>query len=188
MNAKTLINVALVFTSLALTSAVVAQSKAIAVVDTNEFIQPQRGITRLLRAMESVEREFAPQRAEISLMHELAAKEIEGYSFTGPIPTDPRPMTRERREKLKDKVTSVRNLIEKREAEMERSYIRRSQQVTDPILKEIRRSLKSFAQSRGITVLFNASPSACLIGCAERLAGAINITRGFIAEYNRLNP
>jgi Skp family chaperone for outer membrane proteins len=188
MHAKGMINIALAFTVLTFTSSVVAQSKQIAVVDTNQFIQPQKGIARLLRALESVEQEFAPKWKEISRLHELAEREVEGFSFAGPIPTDPRPMTRARREEMQDNVKAIRNLIEERKAELERSYVRRNQEVTDPIHKDIRRSLKSFARSRGITAILDASRSACLVGCAEKLAGTLNVTPEFIAEYNRLNP
>lgn len=117
MKAKQLINLTL--TLLVLTSPVLAQSGKVAVIDTNAFIQPKKGITRIIRAMESIEREFEPRRAELSDMHERLAGEMEKFSFAGPIPTDPKPMTPERRKELKEKAEAMRCAIEQREAEMQ---------------------------------------------------------------------
>ena len=112
MKAKQILN--LILPSLMLTGTVFAQSGKVAVIDTNAFIQPKKGITRLLKAMENVEREFAPRRTTISGMHERLAKEIERFSFAGPIPTDPRPMTPERRKELKENAEAMRPQSSKR--------------------------------------------------------------------------
>ena len=73
-------------------------------------------------------------------------------------------------------------------AEMQTAYNQRSEEAAAPILKDIRRSLELFSQSRGITVLLDTSKSACLVGCDRESTVAIDVTQEFIAEYNRLNP
>ena len=164
-----------------------AQGK-VAVIDTTIFSDPRKGITRLARAIESVDREFQPRRAELLEMHELLQKQLEKLSFAGPIPTDPEPMTPEHREKIKAKAEELRRLAEQKEREAQRAHSRRIKEVTAPIDEDIQRSLETFAKARGITVLLEASRVSCLVGCDEEAVAGIDITQEFIAEYNRLNP
>lgn len=165
-----------------------AQSDKIAIVDMNAFTHPQKGITRLLKIMESVEQEFAPRWAEIAGMYERLQKDLEKYSFAGPIPTDPRPMTAERRKELKEAADTMQHSIEQRETELQDAYRKRVKEATAPISQDIRNHLEAFAKSRGITLVLDASKAACVIGCETQTPAALDITQEFIAAYNRLNP
>jgi len=167
---------------------IVAQSEKIALVDTNAFIQPQTGITRLVRAMESVEQEFAPRLTEIAALYARLHKEVEKYSYAGPIPTDPRPVTPERRKALKDTTDTLQRTIEERQASLQTDYGVRLKETTAPISQDIRRQLELFAKARGITLLLDASKLACVVGCERKAAATLDITQEFIAAYNRLNP
>ena len=176
------------FVLLVLTSSVFAQSDKIALVDTSAFSYPQNGIARLIKAIESVDREFEPRRAELSEMYSRMTKLIEKYSFVGPIPTDPRPMTPGLRKELKAQAETMRRSFERKQAEMQLAHSKRTEEITAPIHQDIRRSLESFAKSRGITLLLDASKMACVVGCDKQAAAKIDITQEFIAEYNRQNP
>jgi Skp family chaperone for outer membrane proteins len=171
---------------LLLTSPVFAQSDKIALVDTRAFTHPERGITRLIKAMKRAEREFAPRRAELSEMYNRLGNGTQG--FAGPIPTDPRPMTPERRKELQAEAEATRRALDEKDAEMLRALNKRTQELTGPILQDIQRSLELFAKSRGITLLLDASQSACVVGCDKEATAALDITQEFIDEYNRLNP
>ena len=186
MKAKQLINLTLVL--LIMTIPIFAQSGKIAFVDTSAFTHPQKGITRLTKMMERLEQEFAPRWAELSKMHTRLQQEREKFSFAGPIPTDPQPMTRARREKLKEAVDAMKQSIERYEADMQSAYSKRAKEISDPIHQDIRNSLESFAKSRGITLLLDSSKMACVVGCDKEATAALDVTQEFIAEYNRLNP
>jgi Skp family chaperone for outer membrane proteins len=176
------------FVLLMLTGAVFAQSDKIALVETNAFSHPQTGIARLIKAIESVDREFEPRRLELSQIYSRMTKIIEQYSYTGHIPTDPRPMTPERRKELKAQAETMQRSFKRKEAEFQLAHSKRTEEVTAPILQDIRRSLESFAKLRGITLLLDASKMACVVGCDKQATAKIDITQEFIAEYNRLNP
>jgi Skp family chaperone for outer membrane proteins len=184
--AQRLVNLALALLVSALTA--LAQSEKVALVDTNAFIDPQKGITRLVRTMDSVEQEFAPRWAEIAGMYERLQKELEKYSYAGPIPTDPRPMTPERRKALKETTDTIQRSIEAREAQLQVDYAKRLKEATAPVSQHIRQQLELFAKSRGITLLLDASKLACMVGCDPKATAALDVTQEFIAAYNRSNP
>lgn len=184
MKVKPFLNLTLALLTLSIP--VFAQSGKIAIVDTSAFTHPEKGITRLVRARERVEQEFVPRWAEIAALYERMQKEIEKYSFAGPIPTNPQPMTPEERRKLKDTADAIQRSIEQREAAMQLALGKRTKEATAPIHQDIRSHLEAFARERGITVLIDANKSACLVGCDGK--EAIDVTEEFIIAYNRLNP
>lgn len=186
MKPKRLITFA--FTFAVLSAPASAQSGKVAIVDTRAFAHPQKGITRLIKTIESLERDHEQERAELVEMYERIDKESRKLAFSGPIPTDPQPMTPERRKRLKAKIEALRRSFARQEAETQRGYSRRYEEATALVLQDIRRKLESFAKSRGITVLLDAGKAPCLVGCDEKSFAAIDITREFIAEYNRLHP
>lgn len=180
--------VTLLLALLALASPCLAQSSKVAFVDTNAFGDPQHGITRLVRAVNLVESEFAPRRAALVEMHQRLEKQRQEFAFAGPIPTDPRPMTPERRKQSREKAELMQREFEQKQAEIDRDYSNRLNEVAAPVYEDIRRSLKAFAESRGITILIDVGKLSCPIGCDVEAAADLNITRAFIAEYNRQHP
>jgi Skp family chaperone for outer membrane proteins len=186
MKARQLINLTLAL--LITTIPVFAQSEKIALVDTDAFTHPQKGITRLNKALESVEQEFVPRWAEIARMYERLQKELNKFSYAGPIPTDPQPITAERRKASKDAADTMQRSIKQREAELQADYRKRIKEAMAPVSQDIRHNLESFAKARGITLLLDASKLACMVGCDKEATAALDVTQEFIAAYNRLNP
>jgi Skp family chaperone for outer membrane proteins len=184
MKVKRLLNLALAL--LALGTPALAQSNKVAIVDTSAFTHPEKGITRLVRARESVEQAFAPRWAELAGMYTRLQKELEKLSFAGPIPADPHPMSPERKAKIKEAADAIQRSIEQRQAAMQLAFTKRAREVSAPILQEIRNSLEAFARARGIAVLIDANKSACLVGCDGE--EAVDITQEFVDDYNRQNP
>lgn len=178
----------IVLALLASASPCFAQSSKVGLVDTNAFSDPQNGIARLARTVNLVESEFAPRRAALVEMHQRLEKQRQEFAFAGPIPTDPRPMTPERRKQSREKAELMQREFEQEQAEIERDYSNRLNEVAAPIYEDILRSLKAFAVARGITILINAGKLSCPIGCDVESAADLNITRAFIAEYNRQHP
>lgn len=165
-----------------------AQSTRVALIDTSAFDDLNNGIRRLANAVHLVDREFRQRHLKLSQMMELMARHPDGTGYAGPIPTDPRPMTRERKKQIKELAAEIRRSFELERKEYQRAYNERLEEVKTPIYRDILVSLEAFAKARGITMLIDASNLACPIGCQIESAADINITREFIAEYNRLHP
>jgi Skp family chaperone for outer membrane proteins len=164
-----------------------AQSGRIAFVDTSIFNDPDRGIKRLVNAVRSVDQEFAPHRAEFLDMQRRLQKQFGMFSFSGPIPTDPRPMTPERRKELKEQAEEMKRDFERKQKEVSNAYNERMNEIAAPIYEDIQKSLELFAKKRKITMLLDASKSTCCAGDCSTMS-KLDITEEFIAEYNRLNP
>lgn len=165
-----------------------AQQKRIALINSDAFLIPASGIVRLVRAMEGVEREFAPRRRQLSEaydeLHKL--KEFPGYS--GPIPTDPRPMTPERARGVRDEIKEMTGAIERVERQMQAAYERRMKEALDPIQEDIRLELQRFTRERGIELLIDGRSLACVIKCDPKIIESLDVTGEFIEEYNRRHP
>lgn len=113
--------------------ATLCSAQEVAVIDPNIVSDPREGITRLVQAMGSVDREFEPRRTELLHMRQRLEKQVEKFSFAGPIPTDPEPMTPERRRRIKAAAEEMRRLVEQQEAAAQRAYSRRIKEVSAPI-------------------------------------------------------
>ena len=173
---------------LVLAAPCLAQSTRVALIDTGAFTDPKKGITHLVNALSLVDREFEQRHARMLELHNLLLRQPDGSGFVGPIPTDPRPMTRERRKQLKEEAEKMRRSFEWERKELQRAYDKRLEEVRIPISEDILRSLEAFAKARGITMLIDVNNLSCPIGCQIESAADINITGEFIAEYNRLHP
>lgn len=165
-----------------------AQSTRVALIDTSAFNDLDNGIKRLAQAVHLVDREFQQRQLKLSKMLELMTRNPGGTGYAGPIPTDPTPMTRERRKKLKEDAEELQRLFELERKEYQSAYNQRMEEVRVPIYRDINKSLEAFAGARGITMLIDASNLNCPIGCQIESAADINITGEFIAEFNRLYP
>jgi len=160
-----------------------AQSIKVAVIDTDMFTNPKKGITRLVNAINLVDREVAPGRAELLEMYDRLQEQRAKLAFAGPIPTDPTLMTAERKQRIKDATEKMQHDFELKQQEIDLAYNRRIKEVTAPINEDIRRSLEAFTKAHGITILIDISKRAGpIIENEEELE---NITIGFITEYNR---
>jgi hypothetical protein len=165
-----------------------AQSTRVALIDTFAFTDPKNGITRLVKALSLVKKEFEERHARMRELQTWLLRQPAGPGFVGPIPTDPRPMTPERRKQLKEDTEKLRRSFEWEQKELWRAYGKRREEVSIPISEDILRSLEAFTKARGITLLIDVNNLPCPISCQIESAADINITREFIAEYNRLHP
>lgn len=158
----------------------------VAVIDTGAFEHPETGIESLVRLHRMVDNQFQATRAELSLMYERVRElEQRAVGFSGPIPTDPRPVTPERRKELTRQFEEMRRQLDRHKDDVQKDYEARLKEATAPVHEDIRRSLAEFARTRRITLLLDASALNCPIGCDVRDAADIDVTQEFIREYNR---
>jgi Skp family chaperone for outer membrane proteins len=151
-----------------------------AIVDTDAFQDPKEGIARLVSAAAVVDREFKPRRDEIQQLqtrYEALAKQIQDTQKVA----DQKALTA-----LADQAETLKNDIERKQQDGQRAIQKRWQELSGPIFTDINNALRAYAQARGISVVFDLSKMEGVVMVVN--PQGIDITAGFIAEYNQRNP
>lgn len=149
----------------------------VAIIDSSAFSDEKAGIARVMAAMQQIEAKFQPLRTELRGMRERLATMRTDLQNKRPV-QDP---------KLTAQQTEAADRLEvdiKRKAEdAQANYQRESLAVLDPLQKDIGTALTAYAQSRGITLLIDANRVPIVYA-----ASSLDITKDFIADYNRTHP
>jgi Skp family chaperone for outer membrane proteins len=149
----------------------------IAIIDSSAFSDEKNGIARVMAAMQQIEGKFQPLRTEIRGMRERLAT----------LKSD-----LQKKRAVQDAKTTAQQAEEadrlevqiKRKAEdAQASYQKESLTVLDPLQKDIGTALTAYAQAKGITLLIDANRVPIVYA-----ANSLDITRDFIADYNRTHP
>jgi Skp family chaperone for outer membrane proteins len=151
-----------------------------AIVDTDAFQDPKEGIARLVSAAAVVDREFKPRRDEIQQLqtrYEALAKQIQDTQKVA----DQKALTA-----LADQAETLKNDIERKQQDGQRAIQKRWQELSGPIFTDINNALRAYAQARGISVVFDLSKMEGVVMVVN--PQGIDITAGFIADYNQRNP
>ncbi|HEY0723836.1 MAG TPA: OmpH family outer membrane protein [Pyrinomonadaceae bacterium] len=149
----------------------------VAVIDSSAFSDEKAGIARVMVAMQGIETKFTPLRNELRGMRErLAALRAEIQNKR--LVQDP---------KITAQQTDTADRLEvdiKRKAEdAQTSYQKESLALLDPLQRDIGTALTAYAQSKGITLLIDSN-RVPIVYAAQQL----DITKEFIADYNRTHP
>jgi Skp family chaperone for outer membrane proteins len=166
------------FTILAQTQTRPAATPAnIAIIDSSAFSDEKNGIARVMAAMQQIEAKFQPLRNELRGMRERL----------NTMRSDLQKKRAIQDAQLTARQTEEANRLEleiKRKAEdAQSSYQRESLAVLDPLQKDIGTALTAYAQSKGITLLIDANRVPIIY-----VASSLDITKEFIADYNRTHP
>ena len=149
----------------------------VAVIDSSAFSDEKAGIARVMAAMQQIEVKFTPLRTELRGMRERL----------NTMRSDIQKKRMVQDAKMTAQQTEEADRLElqiKRKAEdAQQSYQRESLAILDPLQKEIGTSLVAYAKSKGITLLIDAN-RVPVVYAAEQL----DITKDFIADYNRTHP
>ena len=154
-----------------------APPASVAVIDSSAFSDEKTGIARVMVAMQQIETKFTPLRTEIRGMRDRLATMRSDL---------------QKKRLIQDAKTTAQQTEEadrlevqiKRKAEdAQASYQRESLAVLDPLQKDIGTALTAYAQSKGITLLIDANRVPIVYA-----ANSIDITKEFIADYNRTHP
>jgi Skp family chaperone for outer membrane proteins len=151
-----------------------------AVVDTDAFQDPKEGIARLVSAAATVDREFKPRRDEIQQLqtrYEALGKQIQDTQKVA----DPKAL-----QTLVDQAETLKSDIERKQQDGQRAIQKRWAELSGPIFTDINNALRAYAQARGISVVFDLSKMEGVVMIVN--PSGIDITAGFIAEYNQRNP
>jgi outer membrane protein len=159
------------------TAAVVLPDSKIAMIYSEDFLDPKTGITKYTSLANTLTREFQPRRTELEGLNtriQTLTKEINDTQSVA----DPNAI-RTKRDQLEQLNTEYKRKGEDAEA----AYAKRRQDIFLPLQQDIAKALEAFAKARGITVIVDAS-QVPLVYAAE----TINVTKAFIAEFNSKNP
>jgi Skp family chaperone for outer membrane proteins len=146
-----------------------------AIVDTEEFGDPKTGVTRLVAAFATIERDMKPKRDELTALqtrYEQLVKEINETSKVADQKT------------LADKADQAELLqkdIKRKQEDGQRDMDKRMKDLTDPIYLELTNELQAFARQKGASVIIDISKFR---GSMVVLNNQIDLTQAFIANYN----
>ena len=149
----------------------------IAIIDSSAFSDDKNGIARVIAVGQQIEAKFQPLRTELRGMRDrLTAMRADLQKKRG----------------VQDAATTARQTDEADQLELQikrksedatASYQRESLAMLDPLQKDIGTALTAYAQSRGVTLLIDANRVPIVYA-----ANNVDITKDFIAEYNRTHP
>lgn len=149
----------------------------IAVIDSAAFGSEKAGITRVMNAMKTLETKFQPLRTELRGMRDRLT------TMRADI---------EKKRSIQDQRTTAQQIeaadqlevqIKRKAEDAQASYQKESLAAMEPLQKDIFTALTTYSQSKGISLLIDINRVPVIYS-----APTIDITRDFIADYNRTHP
>jgi Skp family chaperone for outer membrane proteins len=149
----------------------------IAVIDSAAFTDEKQGIARAMTVMRGLEAKFLPLRNELKGMREklntmradLQKKQaIQDARIT---------------QQQADEADRLEVQIKRKAEDAQASYQKESLAVLEPLQKDISDALNTYAQQKGISLLIDVNRVPVIYA-----ASSLDVTRDFIAEYNRTHP
>ena len=149
----------------------------IAIIDSSAFADEKNGIARVMAAMQQIETKFQPLSTELRSMRERLSTMRSDLQKKRTIQDTG--ITAQQTEEANRLEIEIKRKAEDAQA----SYQKESLAILEPLQKDIGTALTAYAQSRGITLLIDANRVPIIYA-----ASSLDITRDFIAEYNRTHP
>ena len=149
----------------------------VAVIDSSVFGDEKQGIARVIASMRQIDVKFQPLRTELRGMRDrLTAMRADLQKKQGI--QDPKTTA------AQNEAANQLDLQIKRKAEdAQASYQKESEALLDPLQKDIAEALMAYAQQKGIGLLIDLNRVPIVYA-----ANSLDITKEFIAEYNRTHP
>jgi Skp family chaperone for outer membrane proteins len=149
----------------------------IAIIDSSAFSDEKNGIARVMGAMQQIESKFEPLRSELRGMRDRLNTMRSDLQKKRAI-QDAQTTARQ-----SDEADRLEIEIKRKAEDAQASYQKESLAVLDPLQKDIGMALTAYAQSKGITLLIDANRVPIIYA-----ASSLDITKDFIADYNRTHP
>ena len=149
----------------------------IAVIDSSAFSDEKAGIARVMAAMRAIEGKFQPLRAELRGMRERLNTMRSDIEKKRGI-QDAR-MTAQQTEEADRLEVQIKRKAE----DAQTSYQKESLASLDPLQKDIGNALIAYSQAKGISLVLDMNRVPVVYA-----ASALDITKDFIADYNRTHP
>ena len=154
-----------------------ASTGRIAIIDSSAFSDEKQGIARVVSAMKTVDAQFQPVRTEVQGMQTRYQALVDDINKTSPV-ADPKTIATKT-----DQAETLKRDMERRTQDAQISIKKRMDEVLGPLQEDVYNSLQAFAQQRGISIIIDASRVPLIYA-----ADSVDITKDFIAEYNRTKP
>jgi Skp family chaperone for outer membrane proteins len=154
-----------------------ASTGRIAIIDTSAFSDEKAGIARVVNAMKTVEAQFQPVRTEMQGMQTRYQALVDDINKTSAV-ADPKTI-----QAKTDQADTLKRDMERKAQDAQIAFKKRMDDVLGPLQDDVGNSLQAFAQQRGISILIDASRVPLIYA-----ADSVDITKDFIAEYNRTKP
>jgi Skp family chaperone for outer membrane proteins len=151
----------------------------IAYIDTGAFGEDKGGITRLVTAMNALEREFKPRQDELNNINarlKTIADEISKLSGNSVV--DPKTI-----QAKQDEGEKLQRELKYKKEQADADFAKRYKEVIDPISADIFKALNQFAGQRGITMILDISklaPNGVVLTANPNM----DVTQAFITEFN----
>lgn len=149
----------------------------IAVIDSTAFSDPKAGIARVMIAMSALEAKFQPLRTELRGMRDRLTTMRADIDKKRSI-QDAR-MTAQQT----DEAERLELQIKRKAEDAQASYGRESLAALEPLQKDIATALTAYSQAKGISLLIDLNRVPVIYA-----ASSLDITKDFIADYNRTHP
>jgi len=149
----------------------------IAIIDSAAFADDKNGIARVMAAMKQIEAKYQPLRTELRGMRDRLTTMRSDIQKKQPI--QEAKMTAQQAEEA----DRLEVQIKRKQEDAQASYQKDSLAVLEPLQKDIADALNAYAQSKGISLLFDVNRVPVIYAAAS-----LDVTRDFIAEYNRTHP
>jgi Skp family chaperone for outer membrane proteins len=149
----------------------------IAIIDSSAFTDANAGIARVMSAMKQLEAKFQPLRAELRGMRDRLSTMRADLEKKRGI-QDAR-MTAQQA----DEADRLEIQIKRKAEDAQVSYQKESAAILEPLQKDIGNALVAYSQAKGISLLLDVNRIPVIYA-----SSSLDITKDFIADYNRTHP
>ena len=149
----------------------------VAVIDSAVFTDDKDGIARVKSAMKQIEAKFQPLRTELSTMSaRLNTMRADIQKKQG---VQDAKMAAQQVEEASRLEVQIKRKAEDAQA----NFQKESLAALEPLQQDIHRALKTYAESKGISILIDVNRVPVVYSAAN-----VDVTLDFIADYNRTHP
>jgi outer membrane protein len=135
------------------------------------------GIARYITAAKQLEAQFQPQVTELQNLQTRYNTMVEDIKKKAPV-QDPK-VTAQQQDQAQDLEVQIKRKTE----DLQRNVEARQEEVMRPIEQDVFNAITAFAQQRGFSIVIDTARVPVLY-----VADSLDITKDFIAEYNRTRP
>jgi len=154
-----------------------AAPTAVAIIDSSAFSDEKAGIARVMVAMQQIETKFLPLRNELRGMRDRLA------TMRSDIQKKRQVQDATQTAQQTEAADRLEVEIKRKAEDAQASYQKDSLAALDPLQKDIGTALTAYAQAKGITLLIDANRVPIVYAASQ-----LDITKDFIADYNRTHP
>ena len=154
----------------------------IAIINTQEFMDPKTGILKFTTVVNKLNSEFQKTRDDLNALRTRGeALEAEITKLRdAPAGT---PIDQPALQVKIDQLEQLKKDVQRRSEDAQTAYNKRRDEVLQPLQLEIATALEAFAKARGINFVIDGAAVPLLY-----FEESTNITRAFIADFNSKNP